>query len=205
MEYIIASEGHQLREEKLGISRAISKTSLVIVIVGFLLVVASGATFFYFRSQSTSTTNSESTSIQSTSTFASFQTSSSYTISSSISNMTVCSSFSSQSSQSLNESTGNFIFEINYTKNWNATLEGYIGTSFGGRLALLRCISGNGNLAVSIESWYPIAEVQGCLIATKLDGGAENMTISIGYGALRLSNSTVFPSGSANICIIIAP
>ena len=91
-----------------------------------------------------------------------------------------------------------FNIAVNYTGRWNATAEGYSGTT----PAFIDCYTGTGVGLIYLSDWNQGGRATLQVVAEKVDPGSGNLTISINFGAssfLTETNSTSLPGGSATI------
>jgi hypothetical protein len=91
-----------------------------------------------------------------------------------------------------------FNVAVNYTGQWEATAEGYSGTT----PAFIDCYTGGGVGLIYLSDWNQggLATLQ--VLAEKTDDGNGNLSISITFGAsnsMTQTNSTSLPHGSATI------
>ena len=98
----------------------------------------------------------------------------------------------------------NFAFNVavNYTGQWNATAEGYSGTT----PAFIECYTGNGAGLFYLSDWDQGGQATLQVVAQKADSGGGNLSISITFGAtnsMTETNSTSLPRGSATITATI--
>ena len=94
----------------------------------------------------------------------------------------------------------NFAFNVavNYTGRWNATAEGYSGTT----PAFIDCYTGSGVGLIYLSDWNQGGRATLQVVGEKADPGSGNLTISITFGASNFmteTNSTSLPKGSATI------
>jgi len=95
-----------------------------------------------------------------------------------------------------------FNVAVNYTGRWNATAEGYSGTT----PAFIDCYTGSGVGLIYLSDWNQGGRATLRVVAEKTDPGSGNLTISITFGAssfMAETNSTSLPKGSATITATI--
>lgn len=91
-----------------------------------------------------------------------------------------------------------FNVAVNYTGRWNATAEGYSGTT----PAFIDCYTGSGVGLIYLSDWNQGGRATLQVVAEKADPGNGNLTISVSFGASKFmteTNSTSLPRGSATI------
>ncbi len=91
-----------------------------------------------------------------------------------------------------------FNVAVNYTGRWNATAEGYSGTT----PAFIDCYTGSGVGLIYLSDWNQGGRATLQVVAEKADPGNGNLTISVSFGAssfMTETNSTSLPKGSATI------
>jgi len=95
-----------------------------------------------------------------------------------------------------------FNIAVNYTGPWNATAEGYSGTT----PAFIECYTGSGVGLFYLSDWDQGGQATLQVVAQKADSGSGNLSISITFGAtnsMTAENSTSLPGGSATITATI--
>ena len=95
-----------------------------------------------------------------------------------------------------------FNIAVNYTGPWNATAEGYSGTT----PAFIECYTGSGVGLFYLSDWDQGGRATLQVVAQKADSGSGNLSISIAFGAtnsMTEENSTSLPGGSATITATI--
>lgn len=91
-----------------------------------------------------------------------------------------------------------FNVAVNYTGRWNATAEGYSGTT----PAFIDCYTGNGLGFIYLSDWNQGGRATLQVVAEKADLGNGNLTIKVSFGAssfMTEANGTLLPRGSATI------
>lgn len=91
-----------------------------------------------------------------------------------------------------------FNIAVNYTGLWNATAEGYSGTT----PAFIDCYTGSGVGLIYLSDWNQGGRATLRVVAEKTYPGSGNLTISMTFGASNFmteANSTSLPKGSATI------
>jgi len=95
-----------------------------------------------------------------------------------------------------------FNIAVNYTGQWEATAEGYSGTT----PAFIDCYTGNGVGLIYLSDWNQGGRATLQVVAEKTDDSNGNLSISITFGAsnsMTQTNSTSLPHGSATITATI--
>jgi hypothetical protein len=91
-----------------------------------------------------------------------------------------------------------FNVAVNYTGRWNATAEGYSGTT----PAFIDCYTGEGVGLIYLSDWNQGGRATLEVVAEEDGPGSGNLTISMTFGASNFmteTNSTSLPGGSARI------
>jgi hypothetical protein len=91
-----------------------------------------------------------------------------------------------------------FNIAVNYSGPWDATAEGYSGTT----PAFIDCYTGSGEGLIYLSDWNQAGQATLQVVAEKTDGGNGNLSISMTFGAsnsMTQTNSTSLPHGAATI------
>jgi hypothetical protein len=91
-----------------------------------------------------------------------------------------------------------FNIAVNYSGPWDATAEGFSGTT----PAFIDCYTGSGVGLIYLSDWNQAGQATLQVVAEKTDGGNGNLSISMTFGAsnsMTQTNSTSLPHGAATI------